>query len=156
MNNIHNTMKNIDPYIWQYECPIWTSHFKDNTLFGLLPPELVKIIISNIIDSIKIRIKQQILVKNMQQIKSRIYTIFNKNQENFHFEKDIICDMDIVKSILSHTAKKQNKPIEISHICCSGKGIVFEYINNEPNDKYMNKINYNNDIRKKYKKKIKL
>jgi len=156
MNNIHNTMKNVNVYIWQYIRPIWASHFKDNTLFGLLPPELVKIIISNIMDSVKVRINRQILVKNMLQIKTRIYTIFNKNQENFHFEKDVVCDMDIVKSILLHTAKTLNKPIEISHICCGGKGIVFEYTNNETNDKDMNKINYNNDIRKKYKKKIKL
>ena len=115
--------------IWQYERYIWLSHSKDNKLFGLLPPELVKKIISNIIDNVKVRIKQQILVKNLQQIKTQIHTIINTNQQTFHFYNENVCDIEIVKSILMHTAKIKNKSIKISHVCCNGKGIVFDYIN---------------------------
>jgi hypothetical protein len=133
--------------IWQYEYPIWISHFKNKNLFGKLPNEIIKLIIANIIDNIKERIKKQLLIENMLDIKTRIHIMFDKNSENFHFENDIVCDMEIVKSILMHTAKIKNKPIRLCHICCSGKGIVFEYINNK---------DMNVNIRKKIKNKLKL
>ena len=138
--------------IWHYEYPVWLSHYKDNKLFNLLPTELVKMIISNIIDNVKERIKKQLLIKNLQQIKTQIHKIFDKNIENFHFyNNEKVCDMDIVKSILNHTAKTQDKPIKISHICCSGKGIVFEYLNDKTNDETNDETNdnkINDNIRK--------
>jgi len=127
--------------LWQYEYPIWLSNYKNNKLFGLLPPEIIKIIISNLIHNVKERIKKQILIKNLQQIKAQIYKIFDKHQENFHFENENVCDMDLVKSIIKYSSKIKNKPIKISHICCHGKGLVFTYKNKDthknPNNNYL-------------------
>ena len=126
---------------WSYEHLIWINHYKNSELFGLLPKELVKIIIDIMMKNIKYQLIKE---KNIQIIKKQIKTMFDTDGYNFHFQDNFRCDMDIVKDILIQTSISTKKPIEISHICCSGKGIVFDYINTKNNSEIKNKyyINY--------------
>lgn len=114
--------------LWLYQYPLWVSHYKSNILFGLLPTEIIKKINTIMITDI---LKQRLIIKNLNSTKTQIINVFNHNIENFHFQNgNKLCDIHIVKSILINISKTLNKPITISHICCNGNGIVFNYIDN--------------------------
>ena len=117
--------------LWLYQYPLWVSKYKDNKLFGLLPQEILKIIIDIVINDI---IKKRKIAYNLQHIKDKIVYILDKDIINVHFDKDdkynTMCDINIAKSILINLSKTMNKPIQISHICCNGKGIMFNYVDN--------------------------
>jgi len=117
--------------LWLYEYPLWVSNYKDNKLFGLLPQEILKPIIDIVMKDI---IKKRKIAYNLQYIKDKIVYILDKDIENCHFNEDDecinMCDINIAKSILINLSKTMNKPIQISHICCSGKGIAFNYVDN--------------------------
>ena len=112
--------------IWLYEYPIWLNHYKNDSLFGLLPKEIIKIIIDIVIRDIIIK---RLMLQNLQKTKEQIKIMLFNRIENFHFDDEILVDMDIVKSILLQISKKLDIPIYIRHICCEGKGIMFDYIN---------------------------
>ena len=121
--------------LWLYEYPLWVSNYKDNKLFGLLPQENLKPIIDIVMKDI---IKKRKIAYNLQYIKDKMLFILDKNKTNWHFDEDDeynnnisdISDISVAKSILINLSKKMNKPIKISHVCCDGKGVVFNYIGN--------------------------
>jgi hypothetical protein len=125
--------------LWLYEYPIWINHCNDTKLFGILPQELVKYIINMVITNIVIKRSKVI---NLPIIRSNIVRIFDNNTENFHFQPNILYDINIVKLILINISKIKNKPIIISHICCDGKGISFQYTNSKKksNKRFVSKI----------------
>ena len=62
--------------IWLYEYPIWLNHYKNDSLFGLLPKEIIKIIIDIVIRDIIIK---RLMLQNLQKTKKQIKIIlFNK------------------------------------------------------------------------------
>ena len=117
--------------LWLYEYPLWVSNYKDNKLFGLLPQEIIKTIIDIVMKDI---IQKRRIAYNLQLVKDKIVYILDKDIENCHFGEDDkcnnMCDINMAKSILINLSKTMNKPIQISHICCAGKGIVFKYVDN--------------------------
>lgn len=132
-----NAYKNL----WVYQSPIWLSYYKGITHFGILPKEVIEIIINILMKDIII---QRAKIENIKNVREQIVYMFNNNIENFHFKKGTSCDMDIVKSILQHTSRIQNKPIKIQHECCSGDGLMFYYKEFDDDDE--ENENYENDV----------
>jgi hypothetical protein len=112
--------------IWFYEYPIWVSYYKDNKLFGLLPREVIKTIIDIVMKNI---IKKRKKLSKLQLVKEQITYKLDNNATEFHFQNGIkLCNMNIAKYILLNLSKTMNKQIKFSHICCEGKGMMFEYV----------------------------
>ena len=108
--------------IWNYEKNIWLSYNK-NGIFNKLPVDIIKYIIDLLIPNFK-------LLKNRNNITNKIENILINKRINFHLDKtDINYDIHEIKYILKDISEKLNIRIKISHICCNGKGIHFDYEN---------------------------
>jgi hypothetical protein len=124
--------------IWIYERELWVSHYKNKSYFGKLPKEINQYILNILIKNI---IELRKSANRLVILKKRIQYLFNHNIPNFHFEYEIIlCTIDIVKKILENISKLEKKPINITHFCCGGRGIMFKYLheNNESNNESNN------------------
>ena len=118
--------------IWSYECPLWVDYYTANTLFGLLPWEILKSIIDLVMKNI---IKKRQIFYNLRSVKEGMVNTLRRNRETFHFDYDDyddddinLCDIYVAKSILINLSKTMNKPLIFSHICCTGKGLSFKYV----------------------------
>jgi hypothetical protein len=131
--------------LWNYEYPIWIGYFNEKCYFRILPLEIVKIIIDIVIKNI---VKKRQELYNLQLVKERITTILYKESTSFHLDYDIdndieierdkFCDIYTAKSILINLSKTLSKPIIFSHICCTGKGLMFKYVNSTNKTDHLN------------------
>ena len=115
--------------IWKYEKYIWLS-FNKNGIFNKLHVDIIKYIINLLIPNFKLLI-------NRNCIRNKIENILINKKINFHLDKnDFGYNIYEIKDLLKYISEKLNIKIKISHICCNGKGIHFEYENYKKNLKY--------------------